>query len=212
MNQPIGRRTTRAGQPVRAVRCGASTRGRRPKPDRAGRTPADRARPGAVRPRAGRVRAEPPMRRCIPGGSCDHVGGRRGTTGPPAWSGTEAKDLAGPIHRLQSPPVENVSRDWTSGRSTQGGGYDESMRAAEGFGAAGHRRVGRPGPSSTSGATPAGRSARSPAPTSSTSSGSIARRSVATTGRRSTRSCARVAGANRPDAEGSDRRGLYRRR
>jgi curved DNA-binding protein CbpA len=32
---------------------------------------------------------------------------------------------------------ETVSRDWTSGRSTQGGGFDESMRAAEGFGAAG---------------------------------------------------------------------------
>jgi len=30
-----------------------------------------------------------------------------------------------------------VSRDWTSGRSTVGGGFDESMRAAEGFGAAG---------------------------------------------------------------------------
>jgi hypothetical protein len=30
-----------------------------------------------------------------------------------------------------------VSRDWTSGRSTQGSGYDESMRTAEGYGAAG---------------------------------------------------------------------------
>jgi hypothetical protein len=30
-----------------------------------------------------------------------------------------------------------VSPDWTSGRSTVGGGFDESMRAAEGFGAAG---------------------------------------------------------------------------
>ena len=35
------------------------------------------------------------------------------------------------------PPPDVVSRDWTSGRSTQGGGFDESMRAAEGFGAAG---------------------------------------------------------------------------
>jgi curved DNA-binding protein CbpA len=35
------------------------------------------------------------------------------------------------------PPQETVSRDWTSGRSTQGGGYDASMRAADGFGAAG---------------------------------------------------------------------------
>ncbi len=36
-----------------------------------------------------------------------------------------------------TPPPEEVSRDWTSGRSTQGGGFDESMRAAEGIGAAG---------------------------------------------------------------------------
>jgi curved DNA-binding protein CbpA len=32
---------------------------------------------------------------------------------------------------------ETVSRDWTSGRSTQGGGFDESMHAADGLGAAG---------------------------------------------------------------------------
>jgi curved DNA-binding protein CbpA len=36
-----------------------------------------------------------------------------------------------------TPPPEVVSPDWTSGRSTVGGGFDESMRAAEGFGAAG---------------------------------------------------------------------------
>lgn len=35
------------------------------------------------------------------------------------------------------PPPEFVSRDWTSGRSTHGGGFDESMRAPEGLGAAG---------------------------------------------------------------------------
>jgi curved DNA-binding protein CbpA len=32
---------------------------------------------------------------------------------------------------------ESVSRDWTSGRSTFGGGYDASMRKADGAGAAG---------------------------------------------------------------------------
>jgi curved DNA-binding protein CbpA len=38
-----------------------------------------------------------------------------------------------------APPVapESVSRDWTSGRSTFGGGYDASMRRADGAGAAG---------------------------------------------------------------------------
>ena len=35
------------------------------------------------------------------------------------------------------PPPETISRDWTSGRSTQGGGFDPSMRAADGLGAAG---------------------------------------------------------------------------
>jgi curved DNA-binding protein CbpA len=55
---------------------------------------------------------------------------------------SEARSAAGPTPPPPSParrerPPEIVSRDWTSGRSTQGGGYDESMRAAEGFGAAG---------------------------------------------------------------------------
>ena len=34
-------------------------------------------------------------------------------------------------------PPDEVSRDWTSGRSDKGGGYDESMRAPEGLGGAG---------------------------------------------------------------------------
>ncbi len=34
-------------------------------------------------------------------------------------------------------PPEHVSPDWTSGRSTEGGGYDASMRAPDGYGAAG---------------------------------------------------------------------------
>jgi curved DNA-binding protein CbpA len=38
---------------------------------------------------------------------------------------------------VAQPPPETVSRDWTSGRSTQGGGFDPSMRSAEGLGAAG---------------------------------------------------------------------------
>ncbi len=35
------------------------------------------------------------------------------------------------------PEPETVSRDWTSGRSTVGGGYDPSMRTSDGEGAAG---------------------------------------------------------------------------
>ena len=34
-------------------------------------------------------------------------------------------------------PPEEVSRDWTTGRSSFGGGYDASMREADGLGAAG---------------------------------------------------------------------------
>ena len=52
-------------------------------------------------------------------------------TAPPTPSPTA------PPRPAQPPPPDVVSRDWTSGRSTQGGGFDESMRAAEGFGAAG---------------------------------------------------------------------------
>ena len=67
---------------------------------------------------------------------------RRRSTGPAAANGAEPGALR-PLERQglrrphRRPPPEVVSRDWTSGRSTQGGGFDESMRAAEGFGAAG---------------------------------------------------------------------------
>ena len=41
------------------------------------------------------------------------------------------------LDRIRAPQPETVSRDWTSGRSTQGSGYEESMHSADGFGAAG---------------------------------------------------------------------------
>jgi len=50
--------------------------------------------------------------------------------GPPPHS-------SAPPRPAPTPPPDIVSPDWTSGRSSQGGGFDESMRAAEGFGAAG---------------------------------------------------------------------------
>ena len=43
----------------------------------------------------------------------------------------------GATAKAPPPPPETVSRDWTSGRSTRGGGFDASMRAADGHGAAG---------------------------------------------------------------------------
>jgi curved DNA-binding protein CbpA len=42
-----------------------------------------------------------------------------------------------PASPPRSPEPETVSRDWSSGRSSVGGGYDESMRTADGEGAAG---------------------------------------------------------------------------
>ena len=53
----------------------------------------------------------------------------RGTGGP------ASAPRAGSSAR--SPEPETVSRDWSSGRSSVGGGYDPSMRKADGTGAAG---------------------------------------------------------------------------
>jgi curved DNA-binding protein CbpA len=56
-----------------------------------------------------------------------------------ATSGKASADARPGSPRGPSPrPPETVSGDWTSGRSSSGGGYDAStMRAPEGFGAAG---------------------------------------------------------------------------
>jgi curved DNA-binding protein CbpA len=62
-----------------------------------------------------------------------------GTGGPAAGrpdTGIGATVLSGPPSGAERPP-ETVSRDWTSGRSTHGGGFDASMRAPDGLGAAG---------------------------------------------------------------------------
>ena len=65
-----------------------------------------------------------------------------GTPERAAASGASSNAPAGGPPRADpprgaSPPPEEVSPDWTSGRSSQGGGYDESMRQSEGYGAAG---------------------------------------------------------------------------
>jgi DnaJ domain len=74
----------------------------------------------------------------------------------PAPSGTAGSGHPPPAGARPGPypeppkerPPETVSRDWTPGRSTIGSGYDaRTMRAAEGFGAAG------PAPGNPSGAT-----------------------------------------------------------
>ena len=67
---------------------------------------------------------------------------RSTTMPPPATTPSAPPSRPAPGPRPTPDPrstraPETVSRDWTSGRSTEGGGFDESMRAAEGFGAAG---------------------------------------------------------------------------
>ena len=103
-------------------------------------------------------------------------------------------EAAGSARPTPAREPETVSRDWTSGRSTVGGGYDASMRTADGVGPRAGRQATRPAASSTSGGIPAGRWARSAARTSNTSSGSTARRSAARTARRSTSSFEASAG------------------
>ncbi len=78
----------------------------------------------------------------IGGSASDGAGARGGGGEPPAASsrgpssastGASRTDASGQPLRPQT-----VSRDWTSGRSTEGGGYDPSrMRTADGHGAAG---------------------------------------------------------------------------
>jgi curved DNA-binding protein CbpA len=70
------------------------------------------------------------------GGAADTSG--RGPSGGQAGGGGGATGSSGNASGTPPPrPPEDVSRDWTSGRSTVGGGYDPSMRTADGDGAAG---------------------------------------------------------------------------
>jgi len=64
-----------------------------------------------------------------PGSGSANASGR---TAPTSGAGTGASASPASAHQ-----PETVSRDWTSGRSTQGSGYEESMHSADGFGAAG---------------------------------------------------------------------------
>ncbi len=131
-------------------------------------------------------------------------------------SPTEPAARAGstrPTRPAAAPPSpETVSRDWTSGRSTQGGGFDASMRMAEGLGAAG------PPPGSPSG------SVLNFGRYSGWSLGEIAGRDleyiewldrtpIGRTYREEIDAILRTAGRRRSaDAESTGRRGLFRRR
>ena len=113
------------------------------------------------------------------------TGGWTGRPCPGAPSGSVAASS-----RAEPRPPETVSRDWSPGRSTLGGGYDaKTMRAPRGLPLRARRPATRRAASSTSGDTRGGRSARSVEPISSTSSGSIGCPSVGRIGTRSTGSC-----------------------
>lgn len=58
-------------------------------------------------------------------------GSAGGSAPPPRSTGARPASSTRPIE------PETVSRDWTTGRSSVGGGYDPSMRTADGTGAAG---------------------------------------------------------------------------
>lgn len=61
----------------------------------------------------------------------------RGAASSGAAPGAPRPPAGSPGATPPPPPPETVSRDWTSGRSTIGGGYDPSMHTADGAGAAG---------------------------------------------------------------------------
>ena len=78
-----------------------------------------------------------------PGRTQPGSGSAAGGASGPSGGGAPAGARSGPstsgagTSSASTPPAETVSRDWTSGRSTQGSGYEESMHSADGFGAAG---------------------------------------------------------------------------
>jgi curved DNA-binding protein CbpA len=168
--------------------------------DPGARTAYDRARGLAVPP--------PPAPRASSAGSAGS--GSPETATPEPGSPGAAPRAA---RREPPPPPDTVSRDWTSGRSTVGGGYDpRTMGASEGLGAAG------PPPGNPSGSVlNFGRYAG-------WSLGEIARRDVeylewldrVPLGRRyrdEVDALLRKAGRRRSAApEATDRRGLFRRR
>jgi curved DNA-binding protein CbpA len=83
-----------------------------------------------------------PIARAAYDSSRSAIGG--GTPNAPEFHARQAEPRPGAAASAPSaapptppPPPETVSRDWTSGRSTYGGGFDDSMRTPQGLGAAG---------------------------------------------------------------------------
>lgn len=146
---------------------------------------------------------------------------RRDPVGP-AWPEADRGRSASPTRPAPSqqpghppaaaPPPETVSRDWTSGRSTHGGGFDQSMRAAEGFGAAG-APPGNPSGSVLNFGRYAGWSLGEVARSDIEYIEWLDRAPIGRNYRSEVDTILRATGRRKTaDAESSDRRGLYRRR
>jgi curved DNA-binding protein CbpA len=75
----------------------------------------------------------PPANAPGAGGSTGSGSGRPPANAPGAGGAPDP----GPVRPGPAPQPESVSRDWSPGRSTIGGGFDPSMRRAQGNGAAG---------------------------------------------------------------------------
>lgn len=142
--------------------------------------------------------------------TADSTTDRPQPTHPPAATG--AAGSARPGSAASPPPAETVSRDWTSGRSTVGGGYDESMRAADGFGAAGPP-PGRPSGTVLNFGRYAGWSLGEVARADIEYVEWLDRAPIGRNYRAEIDGILRASGRRRSaDADASDRRGLYRRR
>ncbi len=133
-------------------------------------------------------------------------------TQSPSAGTSQARPPAAAKPAASRPPPETVSRDWTSGRSNEGGGFDTSMRRADGLGAAG------PPPGNPSG------SVLNFGRYNGWSLGEIARRDleyiewldrtpIGRTYREEVDAILRASGRRRSaESERTDRRGLFRRR
>jgi curved DNA-binding protein CbpA len=103
--------------------------------DPAKRAAFDRSRVMARTMGGGAVKESPVAPQTPPAGERPDPGLRRVYRRPAADAAGPGASGAGATG--QTRPPETVSGDWTTGRSNQGGGFDESMRAPDGLGAAG---------------------------------------------------------------------------
>ena len=136
----------------------------------------------------------------------------RGRAAPAAPAPATPAATVGQAPRAAPPAPETVSRDWTSGRSTHGGGFDPSMGRADGLGAAGPP-PGRPSGSVLNFGRYSGWSLGEIAGRDIEYIEWLDRTPIGRTYREEVDALLRAAGRRRSaDAESTNRRGLFRRR